>query len=307
MIPYTIIKEVNPDEVKGSATGGINFLTFGVTALIGPIFADLRKRIRETQNHVTHFRQSGLFWLASIVLAIVLSAFLRETGHGRKARRLARHEADLPSVRVPLSSGVTSGTSQRANPDSSANDTNLAAEIKSLREALSQTQKQMAAQQREIQALKAQSKNAVIGAGSGELPTRGNGDAGISASPVPEPTAASADAIIQQPSNQQLQSQGKSEPVPLGSFRIGDAILELGGFVDLENIFRTTNTQSNIATNLGGYPIQQHTTRKRQRISYYGSILPPELQDSGQFCRQPHHRLRRRRLQRQRSPASTKA
>src|SRR5579862_6500539 len=40
MIPYTNIKEVNPDEVKGSATGGINFLTFGVTALIGPLFAD---------------------------------------------------------------------------------------------------------------------------------------------------------------------------------------------------------------------------------------------------------------------------
>ena len=39
MIPYTIVKEVNPDEVKGSATGGINFLTFGVTALIGPVFA----------------------------------------------------------------------------------------------------------------------------------------------------------------------------------------------------------------------------------------------------------------------------
>ena len=26
MIPYSIIKEVNPDNVKGSATGGINFL-----------------------------------------------------------------------------------------------------------------------------------------------------------------------------------------------------------------------------------------------------------------------------------------
>ncbi len=28
MIPYTIIKEVNPDEVKGSATAAINFLVF---------------------------------------------------------------------------------------------------------------------------------------------------------------------------------------------------------------------------------------------------------------------------------------
>jgi hypothetical protein len=173
--------------------------------------------------------------------------------------------------------GVVRAQASGANPDSSANDTNLAAEIKSLREALSQTQKQMAAQQREIEALKAQSKNAVIGAGSGELPTRGNGDAGISASPVPEPTAASADAIIQQPSNQQLQSQGKSEPVPLGSFRIGDAILELGGFVDLENIYRTTNTQSNIATNLGGFPFNNtpqgnvsefRTTAQFSRLSF---------------------------------------
>jgi MFS family permease len=86
MIPYTIIKEVNPDEVKGSATGGINFLTFGVTALIGPFFADfLGKGIANTQNHVAHFRASGLFWIVGIVLAILLSAFLRETGHARKA------------------------------------------------------------------------------------------------------------------------------------------------------------------------------------------------------------------------------
>src|SRR5580658_1400508 len=85
MIPYTIIKEVNPDEVKGSATGGINFLTFGVTALIGPLFADLLgKGFASTQNHVTHFRQSGLFWIGGIALAIVLSSFLRETGHARK-------------------------------------------------------------------------------------------------------------------------------------------------------------------------------------------------------------------------------
>jgi Major Facilitator Superfamily len=85
MIPYTIIKEVNPDEVKGSATGGINFLTFGVTALIGPIFANLLgKGFATTQNHLAHFRASGIFWITGIALAIVLSMFLRETGHARK-------------------------------------------------------------------------------------------------------------------------------------------------------------------------------------------------------------------------------
>jgi len=86
MIPYTIVKEVNPDEVKGSATGGINFLTFGVTALIGPIFADLLgKGFATTQNHVAHFRASGIFWMTGIAFAILLSMFLRETGHARNS------------------------------------------------------------------------------------------------------------------------------------------------------------------------------------------------------------------------------
>jgi len=85
MIPYTIIKEVNPDEVKGSATGGINFLTFGVTAVLGPIFANhFGKGIASASNHIAHFRETGLFWIASIILAILLSVFLRETGHARR-------------------------------------------------------------------------------------------------------------------------------------------------------------------------------------------------------------------------------
>ncbi len=85
MIPYTIVKEVNPDEVKGSATGAINFLTFGVTALIGPIFADLLgKGFASTQNHVAHFRASGVFWIVGIAVAILLSLFLHETGHAHK-------------------------------------------------------------------------------------------------------------------------------------------------------------------------------------------------------------------------------
>jgi len=87
MIPYTIVKEVNPDEVKGSATGAINFLTFGVTALIGPIFADLLgKGFASAQNHIEHFRASGIFWMVGIAIAILLSVFfLRETGHAHKS------------------------------------------------------------------------------------------------------------------------------------------------------------------------------------------------------------------------------
>jgi hypothetical protein len=41
MIPYTIIKEVNADEVKGSATGAINFLVFTLSALMAPVYGVL--------------------------------------------------------------------------------------------------------------------------------------------------------------------------------------------------------------------------------------------------------------------------
>jgi len=82
MIPYTIIKEVNPDEVKGSATGAINFLTFAVTDLIGPMFAGRFGKTLGAQNvdvHL-HFRHAGLFWIGILIAALAVGSFLRETG-----------------------------------------------------------------------------------------------------------------------------------------------------------------------------------------------------------------------------------
>lgn len=84
MIPYTIIKEVNPDRVKGSATGAINFLTFGVTALVGPIFAaHFGKSLGYRSDIATHFRQAGIFWIGLIALALVVGLMLKETGRKR--------------------------------------------------------------------------------------------------------------------------------------------------------------------------------------------------------------------------------
>jgi MFS family permease len=81
MIPYSIIKEVNPDNVKGSATGGINFLVFGITAFIGPIFANhVGKGIGIAPNLTSNFQKGGQFWMACCAAAIVVSFFLRETG-----------------------------------------------------------------------------------------------------------------------------------------------------------------------------------------------------------------------------------
>ena len=48
MIPYAIIKEVNPDRVKGSATGAINFLVFTLSALAAPAYGWLLTSISLT-------------------------------------------------------------------------------------------------------------------------------------------------------------------------------------------------------------------------------------------------------------------
>jgi MFS family permease len=81
MIPYSVIKEVNPDSVKGSAAGGINFLVFGITAFLGPVYAKhIGKGIGNSMNLHLHFQNGALFWMACCAAAIVVSFFIRETG-----------------------------------------------------------------------------------------------------------------------------------------------------------------------------------------------------------------------------------
>ena len=81
MIPYTIIKEVNPDEVKGSATGAINFLVFTLSALLAPAYGWLLNHLSQGGSLTLGvFQSASSAGLAGIVLAMVLACFLRETG-----------------------------------------------------------------------------------------------------------------------------------------------------------------------------------------------------------------------------------
>src|SRR5580658_4699540 len=134
---------------------------------------------------------------------------------------------------------------QTAAPtDSSLNAADVGAEVKALREALLQTQQQVAAQQQEIEILKAQSKAGQAATGSAS-PDAKPSDPG---SPVH-----GDDANASSPSgNDQTQQAGQTTSP--ATIRIGDAVLTPGGFVDFENIYRTTNTQSNIATDFAGIP-----------------------------------------------------
>ena len=81
MIPYSVIKEVNPDNVKGSATGGINFLVFGITAFLGPVYAKhIGKGIGNSMNLHLHFQKGAFFWIACCAAAIVVSFFFARDG-----------------------------------------------------------------------------------------------------------------------------------------------------------------------------------------------------------------------------------
>src|SRR5580692_7653452 len=87
MIPYSVIKEVNPDDVKGSATGGINFLVFGITAFLGPVYAKhIGKGIGASADLHLHFQKGAFFWIVCCAAAILVSFFLRETGPAAQAQ-----------------------------------------------------------------------------------------------------------------------------------------------------------------------------------------------------------------------------
>jgi len=89
MIPYTMIKEANPDNVKGSATGAINFLTFSITALIGPVFAHLYgKPILSALDGEAHFKHSGIFIMGIMVLALFIGLIIRETGRNKSLKAI---------------------------------------------------------------------------------------------------------------------------------------------------------------------------------------------------------------------------
>ena len=79
MIPYTMIKEVNPDHVKGSATGAMNFLVFSFSAFLAPVFGFVLQRFSNAELTLETFHEADLISVGVIVLSLILTFFLRET------------------------------------------------------------------------------------------------------------------------------------------------------------------------------------------------------------------------------------
>jgi MFS family permease len=96
MLPYTVIKEANPPEVSGTATGVVNFLNFTFSALLGPVFARVLVAVSggATTISLEHYQTAFEPLLYGVVIAIVLTIFLKETGPAaRRAVPVAVREA----------------------------------------------------------------------------------------------------------------------------------------------------------------------------------------------------------------------
>jgi MFS family permease len=82
MLPYTVIKEANPPEVSGTATGVVNFLNFTFSALLGPVFGWILVAVSGGAEKMSleHYQTAFEPLLYGVGLALVLTLFLKETG-----------------------------------------------------------------------------------------------------------------------------------------------------------------------------------------------------------------------------------
>jgi MFS family permease len=86
MLPYTVIKEANPPELGGTATGVVNFLNFTFSALLGPLFGGILQKVSAGASPMEplHYQTAFTPLLYGVALAIVLVFLLKETGPAAK-------------------------------------------------------------------------------------------------------------------------------------------------------------------------------------------------------------------------------
>jgi MFS family permease len=127
MLPYTVIKEANPPEVGGTATGVVNFLNFTFSALLGPVFGWMLVAVSSgaatlaLDDYQTAFEPL----LYGVALAIVLTLLLKETGPAARtpvpASPRIDHEQRDRNRKVRAAAGALSG----AGADSDGSRTSM--------------------------------------------------------------------------------------------------------------------------------------------------------------------------------------
>lgn len=89
MLPYTVIKEANPPQYGGTATGVINFLNFTFSALLGPVFGWVLHATSggAATMELEHYQTAFKPLLYGVVIAIVLSFLMKETGSAARPKQ----------------------------------------------------------------------------------------------------------------------------------------------------------------------------------------------------------------------------
>ena len=111
MLPYTVIKEANPPEASGTATGVVNFLNFTFSALLIPVFGWIMLRVSGgvPQLQLEHYQTTFTPLLFGVGLAIVLTFFLKETGPAmrrpEKVTARGSHESNAWNGKVRSAAG----------------------------------------------------------------------------------------------------------------------------------------------------------------------------------------------------------
>src|ERR1700751_2533157 len=108
-----------------------------------------------------------------------------------------------------IAPSVLCAQSSPEKPDSSPNNSDVATELKTLREALMQTQKQVAAQQQEIETLKARANAGALSAANRLSPTEGEASAVDSASASIQPASVHTTASVRPQPAQQDQEKSQ--------------------------------------------------------------------------------------------------
>src|ERR1700746_202812 len=159
-----------------------------------------------------------------------------------------------------LASGLALG--QASSPDNSngqAGTDSVADQLKTLRESIARHQQQIAEQQQKINTLQQELKGNTSATVAPRLL-----DASLT-------TSSSATQPNAQPVSTAPAQETERKESPL-SFRIGAADFTPGGFVDFENVFRTTNTGNVAPTSFGAIPfsntVQGHLTEYRSTGQY---------------------------------------
>ncbi|MFM9925159.1 MFS transporter [Variovorax sp. H27-G14] len=96
MIPFSMMKELNPSQVKGTAAGVMNFLVFVMTGIMSPFISHLMLPDQGTPMTLGAFQTALLPLVGGVIVAIVLSFFLRESGTAG-----AKHSPSIAGVASP--------------------------------------------------------------------------------------------------------------------------------------------------------------------------------------------------------------